>query len=215
MASFSKLPLSSGPRSAAVTWDLLSSLTGGALAVYIVAHMALVGSVLLGVGVYDTMAEALESSGVAQIDGPLVFTVFLVHFLAAGRKVPLRWTEHTLVWRQSRMLRHSETWLWLGQALTGMILLLLGVIHMWSVLTDLPITAAKSSERIAHPAWFVFYVLLICAVTGHAFVGLYRSGIKWGAVVRRKRAAARRFFLGGAGVLGLLGLITLVRFLYV
>lgn len=215
MAHTAKLPLTVVPRKAPFLWDLLSSVTGIALAVYIVAHMLLVGSVLFGVKTYNSMAHALEASGVAQVDGPLVFAVFVLHFVAAVRKVPLRWQEQVLALRQARMLRHSETWLWLAQAGSGMLLLVLGVIHMWTVLTDLPITASKSGARVADPAWCVLYSLLVVAVCGHAAAGVYRSGVKWGAVVRSKRWTVRRLILGSGVALAVLGLVTLGRFLYV
>ncbi|MFO7718382.1 MAG: succinate dehydrogenase/fumarate reductase cytochrome b subunit [Thermodesulfobacteriota bacterium] len=215
MAHIAKLPLTVVPRRAPFLWDLVSSVTGIALAVYIVAHMLLVGSVLLGVETYNSMAHALEASGVAQVDGPLVFAVFLLHFVAAVRKVPLKWPEQVLAVRQARLLRHSETWLWLAQAASGMLLLVLGAIHMWSVLTDLPITAAKSGARVADPAWFILYLFLVVTVCGHAAAGVYRSGVKWGGVLRSKRWTARRLILGSGVALGLLGLVTLARFLFV
>ena len=37
----------------------------------------------------------------------------------------------------------------------------MGSIHMWVVLTDLPITAAKSAARIQTGWWMLFYFILL------------------------------------------------------
>ena len=42
-----------------------------------------------------------------------------------------------------------------------MIILIMGGIHMWTVLTNLPITAAKSAARIQGGYWLVFYMILL------------------------------------------------------
>ncbi|MBF0482708.1 MAG: succinate dehydrogenase/fumarate reductase cytochrome b subunit, partial [Desulfovibrionaceae bacterium] len=141
--------LSLGAKSRAPAWlDWLQMLTGACLIVFMWSHMLLVSSVIFGASAMNALAEFFEYTGLAQVGGPLIGLVFLVHFALASRKMPFTSAEQTAIWRQAKMLRHADTWLWLAQAGTAMIVLILGAIHMWTVLTDLPITAAKSAARI-------------------------------------------------------------------
>jgi fumarate reductase subunit C len=110
------------------------------------------------------------------------------------------------------MMRHPDTWLWLVQVVSGMAILLMGCIHMWVVLTDLPITAAKSAARIQTGWWLAFYLVLLPLVEAHVSVGFYRIGVKWGIVKRRTRASAKRLELAMTGIFVLIGLVTLARF---
>ena len=77
----------------------------------------------------------------------MVGFIFLMHFVLAARKVPFRTEQQATIWRLSRQLRHTDTNLWLIQALTAMIILIMGSIHMWTVLSDLPITASKDATN--------------------------------------------------------------------
>ena len=125
--------------------DWLQMLTGVALILFLWAHLFLVSSVIIGPGVMNAIAHFFEATYMAQVGGPMIFLVFLLHFVLASRKIPFRWENQRIIWDQANMLNHRDTWLWLVQAGTAMLILIMGAIHMWVVLTDLPITAAKSA----------------------------------------------------------------------
>jgi fumarate reductase subunit C len=136
-------------------------LTGVGLIMFMWSHMVLVASVILGAGVMNSLARFLEDTYMAQVGGPIVGCMFLLHFILAARKVPFRVEQQTAIWKLSRQLRHTDTYLWLVQASTAMIILIMGSIHMWTVLTDLPITAVKSAARVQGGFWLVFYLILL------------------------------------------------------
>jgi len=137
----------------------------------------------------------------------------LFHFILAARKVPFRVEQQTTIWKHARMLHHHDTWLWLIQAFTAMIILIMGSIHMWTVLTDLPITAAKSAARIQGGFWMVFYLILLRMVELHVGIGFYRIGVKWGFIKRSNRKGLKRFENILTGIFILIGLITIIRFM--
>ena len=155
--------------------DALQMLSGVGLILFMWAHMILVASVVIGPGVMNAIAEFFESTGMAQVGGPLIFLLFLVHFLLAARKLPFRFERQKVIWAHSKMMRHPDTWLWVVQAVTAMLILIMGSIHMWVVLTDLPITAAKSAARIQGGFWLVFYLILMPMVELHVGIGFYTS----------------------------------------
>jgi fumarate reductase subunit C len=192
--------------------DWLQMLTGAGLVLFMWSHMLLVASVNLGPEVMNTLAEFLEATYMAQTGGPLVGLVFLLHFVLAARKVPFRVEQQTTIWKLSRQLKHTDTYLWLVQAATAMAILIMGAIHMWTVLTDLPITAAKSAARIQGGFWLVFYLILLPLVELHVGIGFYRIAVKWGFARRADRKKYKRFEAYLTAVFIGIGLITLVRF---
>ncbi|MFP4517702.1 MAG: succinate dehydrogenase/fumarate reductase cytochrome b subunit, partial [Desulfovibrionales bacterium] len=125
--------------------DWLQMLSGLGLVLFMWSHMILVSSVIISPEAMNAIAHFFEATYMAQVGGPLIFFVFLFHFVLAARKVPFRAENQRLIWKHSRMLRHRDTWLWMVQVVTAMLILIMGSIHMWVVLTDLPIMAAKSA----------------------------------------------------------------------
>lgn len=194
--------------------DVLEMLTGVALILFMWSHMILVASVNLGPGVMNWIAAFLEHTYLAQTGGPAIFFLFLVHFVMAARKIPFRNPEQAKMWLHTVRFNHLDTWLWLVQAITAMIILIMGSIHMWTVLTDLPISAAKSAARIQGGWWLLFYLILLPMAELHVGIGFYRLGVKWGFITR----ANRTYFKGIENKLTLgfmaIGLITLVTFFF-
>jgi len=195
--------------------DFLQMATGVALILFMWSHMILVASVNLGSAVMNAIAHFLEATYLAQTGGPLIALVFLLHFVLAARKLPFRAKEQVSIWRHSVRLNHLDTWLWLVQAVTAMIILIMGAIHMWTVLTNLPISAAKSAARIQGGWWLIFYLILLPMVELHVGVGFYRIGVKWGWIKRSNRG----FFQGIEKKVTLafmiIGLITLFTFYFI
>jgi fumarate reductase subunit C len=104
-------------------------LTGAALILFMWSHMILVASVNLGAGVMNALAHFLEATYMAQVGGPIIACIFLFHFILAARKVPFRAEQQSTIWKLSRQLRHTDTYLWLVQAITAMIILIMGSIE--------------------------------------------------------------------------------------
>ncbi len=172
--------------------DFLQMLTGLGLILFMWSHMILVASINLGPGAMNSLAKFLEDTYMAQTGGPFIGAAFLLHFILAARKVPFRSQEQKAIWRHSRTLHHLDTWLWVVQAGTAMIVLIMGSIHMWTILTNLPITAAKSAARIQGGFWLVFYIILLPMIELHVGIGFYRIGVKWGIIKRSNRPFFKR-----------------------
>jgi fumarate reductase subunit C len=177
------------------------------------SHMVLVASVNLGPEAMNIIARFFEDTYMAQVGGPMIGATFLLHFVLAARKVPFRLEQQTTIWKHSKVLHHTDTWLWVIQVVTAMIILIMGAIHMWTVLTNLPITAAKSAARIQGGYWAVFYFILLPMVELHVGIGFYRIGVKWGVIKRKNRKSYKKFENILIGIFILIGVVTLIRFL--
>jgi fumarate reductase subunit C len=194
--------------------DWLQMLTGASLILFMWCHMLLVSSVVISPRLMNAIAGFFEATYMAQVGGPLVFLGFLLHFVLAARKIPFRAEGQKTIWQHARMMHHGDTWLWVVQVVSAMLILVMGSIHMWVVLTDLPISAAKSAARVQSGFWAVFYFILLPLAELHVGIGFYRIGVKWGFIKDRERDKFKRGENLLTGMFIAIGLITLVRFLF-
>lgn len=194
--------------------DWLQMLSGLALALFVLAHMCFVGSILFGAGALNAVAVFFEDTGLAQVGGPFLFLLLLFHGLLAARKMPFTTKSQILFWRQARMMRHRDTWFWVVQVVSGLLILVLGSIHMWNILSDLPITAAKGAAELQNGLWLFFYLLLIPAAALHACIGLYRIGVKWGVVTRATRNKILKYIYIIMGLYLAVELLNMLRFYF-
>ena len=201
------------PKRVSAYLDWLQMLTGAGLILFMWSHMILVASVNLGPEVMNTIAQFFEETYMAQVGGPVIAVIFLLHFILAARKIPFKSSEFNKIYKLSRILKHTDTWLWMIQAITAMIILIMGSIHMWAVLTDLPITAVKSAARVQGGFWLIFYLILLPMVELHVGIGFYRIAVKWGVVKRKGRKPFKGFENILTAIFIIIGLVTIVRFL--
>lgn len=185
-----------GPVRTEAYLDLFQMLTGVVLVAFMWAHMVLVASINLDLGggrVMNAIARFFEATYMAQIGGPVIACIMFAHFIFAARKIPFRAREQKAIWKHSVRFHHLDTWLWVIQAATAFIILIMGSIHMWTVLTALPIRAAKSAARIQGGWWLAFYLVLLPMIELHVGIGVYRIGVKWGFIKRADREAMHGF----------------------
>jgi len=167
--------------------DVAQAVSGVFLVLYMWGHMTLVSSVLLGADVMNKLAAFMEATFLVQFGGVLVGVGFMVHFVLASRKIPFQLHERKSIMAHLEVFKHTDTKLWLFQAVSAMIILFMGFAHMWVVMSDLPITAATSAARIQGNFWLIFYLILLPLVELHVGVGLYRVAIKWGYISAKAR----------------------------
>jgi len=136
------------------------------------------------------LADFLERTYLLHTLAPLLIVLIIAHVLLAARKLPSTAQQQLSLVRHLRSLWHFDTWLWAIQIVTGLALLSLVSIHLWEVLTDLPIEAAKSGDRVRQTL-FLFSAPFTVLVQVHLGAGLYRIAVKWGLLARPcARAAA-------------------------
>jgi fumarate reductase subunit C len=195
--------------------DWLQMLSGAALIAFMCMHLMFVSSVIIGPGVMNSLSGFFETSGLAQVGGPAIFILLLLHFVLAARKIPFATRQQGIMLANARRLDHTDTWLWVVQAVSGMVILIMGSIHLWTVLTDLPITAQKNALRLQDSrAWLVFYLVFIPMVWAHTGIGFYRIMVKWGIVGNAGRLKLRRKDALVTAAVICVGLLTLARLLF-
>ena len=178
--------------------DVIQMLTGVLLCCFVLMHMVLVSSVILSPKIMDSLAVFLETSYLAQIGGPIILLVMILHFILAARKMPFSPLELREFWRQAKMMHHMDTWLWLVQVATAIVI---------NILSNLPISADKSAAAI-QGGMVPFYLVLFAALDLHIAIGLYRVGVKFGILNRENRLKWRQYALYLVIGLALLSLAT-------
>ena len=194
--------------------DVMQMLSGVLLILFLWAHLMLVSSVLISPKLMDGIAWFFEATYMAQVGGPVIGLLIFAHFLLAARKMPWRVQEQNAFVKHSVMMHHKDTWLWLAQVASALVILIMAGTHMWVVLTDLPITAAKSAARIQHGNWLPFYLILLPLAEIHVGIGFYRIGVKYGYITSANRKwyqRAENIMMGGFITIGVL---TLTRFMF-
>ncbi len=169
-------------------------LTGVLLCCFVLMHMFLVSSVILSPRLMDGIAGFLETSYLAQVGGPIILIVMVLHFILAARKMPFSPLELREFWRQSKMMHHMDTWLWLVQVVTAIVILVMASAHVINILSNLPISASKSAASI-QGGMVPFYLVLFAAMDLHIAIGLYRIGVKFGILTRENRLKWRKYAL--------------------
>jgi fumarate reductase subunit C len=163
--------------------ELATSVSGLALAVFMLMHMSLLSTVLIGAQTMDNLASFLEKYYLVQIGAAPLILLAIAHVFLAARKVPTTFQQQWTLVRQMRRLNHLDTWTWAFQVLSGAALFALVSVHLWVMLTGLPIEAAKSGDHVSG-VYLWFDIPFVLLVQGHIFVGLYRIAVKWGLLAR-------------------------------
>lgn len=210
-----------------LAWEIVSGLSGLALAIFMWGHVILVGSILTGARGFDWLASTLEDYFIAQPTVVVVLILFIVHAFTAARKIPARLRERRVFLKLANDLRtsgthgfapHLDSLLWIWQVRTGLVILVLASFHVilltLDVLTPLfgtrvGIEAATTLARVQGGLWLPYAILLV-SVEFHASVGLYRLAVKWG--VGRKLPRSMLYLLERIIFWLVLGLGTLTLF---
>lgn len=173
--------------------DIAQSISGILLVGFLWMHMLFVGTIIISPALFDKLSVALDKYYLAQVGIPGTVLLIIIHILLAGRRIPSRLRDMRITWRVAKMINHFDTWIWIGQIITALIIGIMAIIHIWLVMADWPISAFTSASRVAalgpadpsfggfyFPFMIVFYVVLLMAGEYHAGFGLYRIFVKWG-----------------------------------
>jgi fumarate reductase subunit C len=181
--------------------DLIQSASGLTLALFMVAHSLIVGSLLLGPHVFEAILSVTDGSLLFGRKIPelhaamaaLVALLFAVHAALAMRKFPQNYREHRAYRDHVGSMRHSDTTLWYWQVVTGFLLFFLVSVHLYTMITQPDrIGPVEASTRIVQGRFWLLYLPLTPIVQFHSLVGLYRLALKWGWVGAADPLAARR-----------------------
>jgi fumarate reductase subunit C len=178
--------------------ETIQMVSGLMLVLFLWTHMLFVSAIWLGVGAFNSLAHFMDEYRLLPATVVLLILIIGAHVGAVIRRMPRQWQEQKLLWKHARLIRHSDTWSWLFQTITGTAMLALAIVHM-AVVSYGGINAGLSASRV-QTGFLVFYAILLLLSEYHASVGLYRIFVKWGWV---RRHTLKR-------VLGVISLLTVV-----
>ena len=201
---------SSSPDARRSRLDFWQACTGFLLALFICVHLLLEGTCILSPSITNGIAWFMEATYMAQLAAPIIVVLIVIHFFIAARKMPFRAGELGIFVRHSRAFKERDTWLWLVQVFTAIVILVCAFAHVWAVMTNMPIESAKSAARL-HSGWLAFYALFLPCVVLHTGIGLYRLGVKFGVCTSGTRQAWTKWAWIGMGAYFLIGVAAIAR----
>ena len=204
------MALSRSPVDDRTRLDFWQAASGAVLALFICVHLVLEGTVVISPTITNGIAWLLEVTWLAQVAAPVIMLLILFHFYIAARKMPFRANELCVFVQHSKGLKELDTWLWLVQVFTAIVILVGAFYHVYSVMTDLPINVAGSAKRL-HSGWLAFYVIFLPCVILHTGIGVYRLAVKFGVCVKATRPAWGKWIWIVMGCYFLLGAAALTR----
>ncbi len=190
--------------------DFWQAVTGALLALFVCVHLILEGSIVLSPRLTDSIGWFLETFWLAQIGAPVIVLLIVTHFVIAARKMPLRAGELKIFVSHSRAFKEADTWLWLVQVATAIVILVCAFAHVYTVMAAMPIETAKSAVRL-HNGWLAFHVVFLPCVILHTGIGIYRIAMKYGICSKAGRSAFRKVLWIVMGCYLLLGIGALAR----
>ncbi|MEA2048537.1 MAG: fumarate reductase cytochrome b subunit [Campylobacterota bacterium] len=206
--------------------DVLQSTTGLILAIFIVFHLIFESSILLGKESMYTLTKIFEGEFIIEGGSPLfisglamsISVIFILHAALAMRKFPSSYREYLRFRTHTKLMKHADTNLWFIQVTTGFMLLFLGAIHLYTMITQPQnIGPFASSDRIYSDTMWPMYLILLVTVVLHTGVGVYRLIIKWGWFdgknPRKNRIKTRKIIKVIVILYLLLGLFSLLAYM--
>lgn len=173
--------------------DLAQSISGVILIGFLWMHMLFVATIVVSPSLFDSLSEGLDKYYLAQVGIPATILVIIIHIFLAGRRAPLRLRDLRISYRLASLMKHYDTWVWVGQVITALGVGIMASMHLWTIMTHWPIRAATSAARVASngpaditwgsftfPYYIVFYVIFLIFGEYHGGFGLYRILVKWG-----------------------------------
>ena len=139
---------SSSPDARRSRLDFWQACTGFLLALFICVHLLLEGTCILSPSITNGIAWFMEATYMAQLAAPIIIVLIVIHFYIAARKMPFRAGELGIFVRHSRAFKERDTWLWLVQVFTAIVILVCAFAHVWAVMTNMPIENAKSPSGL-------------------------------------------------------------------
>lgn len=171
------------------TLDWLQSATGLFLALFMIAHLLFVASILISEKAMYRVTKFFEldfifEGGcplVVSVIGATIFAIFVLHAFLAMRKFPINYKQFLRFRTHKNGLKHGDTSNWWIQAATGFVMFFLGSVHLFVITTQAhTIGPVGSAYRFVHQHFWVLYIVLLFAVELHGSIGLYRLAVKWG-----------------------------------
>ena len=174
--------------------DLMQSLSGLALALFMWVHLLLVSSILISKDAMLFVTRLLEGSlNPSEEAGYPILVKGAILGVLAMRKFPANWKQWRTMRSHVKMMKHSDTTNWWIQAITGFVMFFLGSAHLLIMFANNDkIGPYLSSERFVHYGLWPMYLVLLFAVELHGAVGLYRLAVKWGIFDGKNPRATRK-----------------------
>lgn len=176
--------------------DIIQSLTGFILGIFLIAHLHFESSILLGKDTFFYLVQFLEGSlfsateygwhWVTQAISAFMFLIVILHAFTALRRFPVQCEQWNKLKQFKNTVIHKDTQIWKWQLFTGFGLFFLVPVHLLQMLLNPEIGPNLSAARVYFDKVWLLYIVFLPLVVIHGVFGLYRVLLKWGIVYQRQ-----------------------------
>jgi len=209
--------------------DILQSLTGFFLALFIAGHLLFESTILISKDAMYAMTRFFEGYYFFGSQHPIIISllaltvllIIIVHAVLALRKFPSNYMQYKKFKEHAKRMNHHDTSLWAIQVITGFAMFFLASVHLY-VMIAIPdrIGPIASSQRVALDMMWPLYLLLLISVVLHAGIGVYRLILKWGffeadqqKYMKQRRATLRTIMYFVINFYLLVGISSLIKYM--
>ncbi len=202
--------------------DLLQSLSGLLLFLFMCGHMFFVATILLGRDVMWAVTKFFEGyfftggksyPWIVSIVVGIVAVLFVVHAMLAVRKFPSSYKQYRAYRVHMKGMQHGDTTLWIWQVYTGFALFFLASAHLYQMFFwPQNIGPYGSGGRMWTDMLWPYYLIMLLAIELHGGIGIYRLAIKW-CIPNAPRATLRKMKWGLTAFFLIIGLLTLAAYM--
>ncbi|MDR2172826.1 MAG: fumarate reductase cytochrome b subunit [Burkholderiales bacterium] len=168
--------------------DLLQSLSGLFLALFMWGHMFFVASILGGPDTMWKITKFFEGyfffgkayPWIVSVVVAVVASIFVLHAMLAVRKFPINYQQFKTYRAHAKSMKHGDTTMWMWQVYTGFAMFFLASAHLYQMMVwPQDIGPFGSGGRMWVDGLWPFYLVLLLLVEFHGGIGLYRLAVKW------------------------------------
>lgn len=209
--------------------DLIQSVTGVILALFISGHILFESSILISHDAMYAMTQFFEGyyflgeryPAIISIMALSILVIIVVHAIVALRKFPSNYKQYKIMKEHMVRMNHHDTSLWAIQVITGFAMFFLASIHLYTMISEPEMIGPyASSERMVTEMMWPLYLLLLFAVVIHAGIGVYRLILKWGLFeadqqkfMKQRRALLRTIMYFVVTLYLVVGVASLARYM--
>ena len=154
--------------------DLIQSIFGLFLGIFMWVHMIFVSSILISPEFMDSVSRFFEGNFIFKEPQPiivscivfLIFCIFFIHALLAMRKFPINYNQWQILITHIKTIKHDDTTLWFMQMISGFLIFFFASFHI-GIMLFYPETIGvlgdgQSANRMMR--MWPFYLILLFAV---------------------------------------------------
>jgi succinate dehydrogenase/fumarate reductase cytochrome b subunit len=203
-----------------ILWGTQLILGIGIVSFVLVEHLPGLSTIIIGKSFFESYTELLHSFPELLINLVIIalFSAIAVHGFVNFRTIAKIYRKPDQALSYAVRFKHSHTWYWILQCITGSLLAFFVTVHFWITHMMIPpgeklVDFIRTNTRLGNNWYILFYIGFLTFLLYHSLNGTRAVLVKLGiATTKKQEMLVIVLALLGFAFFGLLGLVTLYFF---